>query len=235
MSIKYIFFDLDGTLWDYRACSEYVMEVGLMRLNEIREGYELPRDCTDMLNVALLDTIIETGLRRVSQSSYTNRFGKLLERLGISDDRLAAELGSHCHAVRRLSARTFLKDDAYETLAGLRNRGIGVGVLTNGTPAVKRNTVELLGLKDMLDHLVMAEAEGHLKPSVRLFRRCIEIGGAAPQETLFVGDSFLTDLLGAKRAGAGALLLCSQSVKIPARIPPPDFALKNLRDILKIL
>ncbi len=235
MPIKSVFFDLDGTLWDYRACSAYVMEVGIMRLNELCGSCELPGDCTGMLNVALLDSVIEGGLRSLSQCSHAHRFDKFLQRCGISDRRLAGELGSHCHAVRRLSARTFLRDDAHETLRRLKNRGVRVGVLTNGTPGVKRNIIELLGLRDVLDYMVLAEAEGYVKPNRRIFSRCIELAGAEPAETLFVGDSFFTDLLGAKRAGAKAMLLCQRKVKIPTRIPPPDFALKNLKDILKIV
>ncbi len=235
MAVKSIFFDLDGTLWDYRACSEYVMDVGVTRLNELYEYCELPENCAGMLNAALLDLVIEGGLKSLAQASYSQRFRKLLMRCGIPDDGLSDRIGSHCHAVRRLSVRSFLKDDAYETLNRLKNRNISVGVLTNGTPGLKRNIIELLGLRDILDHIVLAEAEGCVKPSPRLFSRCIELAGAAPAETLFVGDSFFTDLLGAKRAGAKAVLLCGSTVKIPSRIPPPDYALKNLKDVLKIL
>ena len=235
MAIKSVFFDLDGTLWNYRACSEYVMRVAADHLGRrVEDELDYPADYKTMLNVALLDVAIEDGLKNLSQSSYTRRFEKFLERCGIADLDLPRELNSHCHVARRLSVRAFLKEDAFETLVRLKNRGVSTGVLTNGTPAVKRNIIESLGLVDVLDHIVLCEAEGHVKPDTRIFRRCIKLGGANPEETLFVGDSFFTDLLGAKRAGAKAMLMCERRVKIPARVPPPDFALNNIKGILKL-
>lgn len=211
------------------------MDTAAGRLEDVFEKHIMRRRYRKMLNVALLDAVIEGGLRALSQSSYTLRFQKLFQRCGFIDEARARELGSRCHRARRLSVRTFLKDDAHETLIRLRNRGISTGVLTNGTPALKRHIIESLGLEDVLDFIVLGEAEGLLKPDVRLFQLCIERAGCRPEETLFVGDSFFTDLLGAKRAGARAMLLCDRKVKIPARLPPPDFALTNLKAVLKIV
>lgn len=235
MAIKSIFFDLDGTLWDCKACTAYVMKKALLKLAERTEGVDMTEECLDMLNIALMDSIIEGGLIELSQPSYSRRFIKLFERCGMDDEKTAGEMSSHCYAARRLAVRTFLKDDAHETLVRLKNKGIITGVITNGTPAVKRNVIDSLGLRDSLDYIVLGEAEGFIKPDMRLFSLCIELAGAAPEETLFVGDSFFTDILGAKRAGAKAMLLCDKKVKIPTKIPPPDFAMSNLKGVLKIV
>jgi len=235
MPVKTVFFDLDGTLWDSRACSAYVMGTAIKRLRQRGEKFEIPCHKVTSLNIALLDAVIEGGLQQLSYAAYKKRFDKFLERCGIASDVTARELSSHCHAARRLAIRAFIRDDAHETLIKLKNKGVGVGVLTNGTPAAKRQVIDSLGLRDILDYTILAEAEGLVKPDVRLFRRCIEIAGSQPSETLFVGDSFFTDLLGAKRAEAKAVLLCREKMRIPARIPPPDYALTGLKSILKII
>jgi len=235
MPIKTVFFDLDGTLWDYRACSAYAIEVAMTRLEQRCEGYELPEHYANLLNVALLEDVIEGGLRELSQSSYARRFARFSKICGIPEEVSVRELNFHCQSARRFSVRTFLKEDAHETLRRLRNRGVTVGVLTNGTPAVKRQVIESLGLRDVLDYTVLGEAEGFAKPDIRLFHRCMDLAGTKPREALFVGDSFFTDLLGAKRAGARAALICTEKIRIPARIPPPDYAFRNLKSLLAIV
>ncbi len=235
MSIKCIFFDLDGTLWDASGCNTYAMKRAVLKMEKLCESRHLTESYTDCLNIAMIDSIIDNGLRTLYQNSYTLRFAKMLQRCGIDDTDIAMEVSSHCLAAYRLAVRTFLRDDAHDTLVRLGNKGITTGIITNGTPGVKRNIINSLGLQNIINHIVMGEAEGYVKPDVRIFQRCMQLAGTNPPETLFVGDTFFTDVLGAKRAGAAAALLCAGKVRIPCQMPAPDYAFKNLKAVLSFI
>ena len=95
--------------------------------------------------------------------------------------------------------------DTAPTLRGLKQRGIGVGVVSNVArdirPAFARH-----GLLDLVGTFVLSYEQGAVKPEPRLFlAACAELG-VEPAETLMVGDHPITDG-GAAAAGLRVHLL----------------------------
>ena len=48
---------------------------------------------------------------------------------------------------------------------------------------------------------------GASKPEQRIFQEAFRLAGVSPERALHVGDSYRADVLGAREAGAGAVLL----------------------------
>jgi putative hydrolase of the HAD superfamily len=105
----------------------------------------------------------------------------------------------------------------------------------NGSPAVQRHLLETLGLMPHLDHCVLAEIEGCRKPDVRLFRRTLELAGAEADQVIYVGDSPLTDILGAARAGIPTVWFQTGHRRLPRDFPTPDFTIRELSEVLSVV
>ncbi|MCX5383856.1 HAD family hydrolase [Streptomyces sp. NBC_00083] len=88
--------------------------------------------------------------------------------------------------------------DARPVLAALRERGIGVGVVSNIGWDL-RPVFRAHGLDDFVDAYALSFEHGAQKPEERLFRVACEALGQAPEEVLMVGDN--------RRADGGAAAL----------------------------
>lgn len=97
--------------------------------------------------------------------------------------------------------------DALRMLERVLARGIPVGLLTNSSAPPTRLKLEVLGLEDRFDVVVTADTLGFGKPDPRVYLHACEQLGHDPAETLCVGDSLEWDVLGAQRAGLGAVWL----------------------------
>jgi HAD superfamily hydrolase (TIGR01549 family) len=85
-------------------------------------------------------------------------------------------------------------------LADLRAR-YRVGILTNGPSDMQWEKLRKLGLTAAVDAIVVAGDFGVFKPDPRPFRRLTELLGTSPPTSLFVGDSYEHDIVGARGAG----------------------------------
>lgn len=98
-------------------------------------------------------------------------------------------------------------DDAVPALRRARAVGLRVGVLTNGDAEQQRAKVDRVGLAGHLDVLVASSDLPAGKPDPAAFRHAADLLGAAPEDTLMVGDSLADDVRGALAAGLQAVLL----------------------------
>ena len=92
-------------------------------------------------------------------------------------------------------------DGLAETLGGLRERGVRLGVVSNGGAAAQQRKVDALGIRPLLSTVVISGAVGVRKPARRIFEIALEQIGAAAADTWFVGDHPAYDVLGARAAG----------------------------------
>ncbi len=231
--LKAVFFDVNGTLWDHQRCAQHVMDIVLPGFTP-----PLPQDQTDEIirrfNAVFFDLPRKEHIRHRRPFSMVRRFQALLDSYNVKDRRLARELSHRYDSVRRLVMRQFLRSEAVPVLSELGRRGLQRGVIMNGTPAVQRHLIQTLGLEPYLQHVVLGEVEGYSKPDVRLFRRALELAGVQADEMLFVGDSPLTDVLGASRAGIPTVWLNTGHRRLPNGFPLPDFTIASLTELLDI-
>ncbi|MFC4639473.1 HAD family hydrolase [Deinococcus hohokamensis] len=118
---------------------------------------------------------------------------------------------------------------AHEVLVALRQRGLRLGIVTNGWVEAQTVCVRHCGLSELVDDVVISRAVGLSKPDCRIFHLALErLGGAAPT-SLFVGDSPRNDIQGAQEAGLRAAYLGTGH---PLGSVRPDWVLNDLRDLL---
>lgn len=92
---------------------------------------------------------------------------------------------------------------ALETLRGL---GLRLAVVSNSNGTVA-DLLGRLGLARWLDAVVDSGVVGVEKPDPRIFRHAADALGVLPEEAVHVGDLYSVDVLGARAAGAQAILL----------------------------
>ncbi len=152
-----------------------------------------------------------------------------LEHLRVTDHALAVDVVTafldRCAAA--LAASRAL-------LARLHGRGVPLGVVSNFYGNMRR-VLDDAGLTPYLAAIVDSTCVGVSKPDPRIFAIALADIGTAPDETLYVGDSFDKDVVGAHDAGlrTGWLVGLTDSP-----CPDPDlvdFRLRKLEDVEAIV
>jgi putative hydrolase of the HAD superfamily len=83
-----------------------------------------------------------------------------------------------------------------QTLSTLRERGVKLGVVTNGETMFQMKNIKALGLEALVDAVVISEAEGVRKPDAAIFQLAAARLCVSSNECLFVGDNPSADILG---------------------------------------
>jgi putative hydrolase of the HAD superfamily len=126
--------------------------------------------------------------------------------------------------------------EAVETLIGLRERGVRIGLLSNThwPEAWHEHFLERDGLLDHIDVRVYSSAESHMKPHPAIFELALARLGAAPEVTVMVGDRQLDDVSGAQGAGMRGIW---KHTRLAKRWPDilPDHEIERLPELLELV
>jgi HAD superfamily hydrolase (TIGR01549 family) len=131
-----------------------------------------------------------------------------------------------------------LREFAKTTLKNLPQK-YKVGLVSNFTHAAVIYTgLEKLNINSYFDAVLVSEAFGWRKPSPKIFREALKRLGVEAEKTLFVGDTPLEDIQGAKDVGMKTVFIPSQfknldDMKKAAR--QPDYFIRSLNEVLSIL
>lgn len=103
-----------------------------------------------------------------------------------------------------LTARPPMIEGAQSALAAVRAAGFPTGLVSNAgiTPGfVLREILSGYGLLQLLDDTVFSDEVELAKPNAAIFARALEAFDIAPQETVFIGDQPVLDVLGPMASG----------------------------------
>ncbi|HWG29381.1 MAG TPA: HAD family hydrolase [Steroidobacteraceae bacterium] len=128
---------------------------------------------------------------------------------------------------------TVAREGALEALLTLRERGILLGIVTNGHIRIQRPKIEHLGLAQRVDCVVISEEVGYHKPDVRVFERALPALGCVGPEAWFVGDHPRNDIVGAAAAGLKPIWLTGIH-PWPGELPQPERSIDSLADLLEL-
>jgi putative hydrolase of the HAD superfamily len=103
-------------------------------------------------------------------------------------------------------------------LSELQRRGYILGAVSDWQTALLE-LVHHLELSRFLEFVVVSAMIGLGKPDPLLFRHAVERAGVAPSEALFVGDTYATDVIGARAAGLQPVLIVRDGQPPMADVP----------------
>jgi 2-haloalkanoic acid dehalogenase type II len=116
-----------------------------------------------------------------------------------------------------------------ETLRG----SYRVAVMSNADDDFLSAFLQRSGLQ--FEAVVSSEGVRSYKPRAPIFRALCSTLRLEPHEVLYVGDSPVADLLGARAAGLAVAWVNRAGVKLPEHVPPPDLEIADLNGLLDVL
>ncbi len=143
------------------------------------------------------------GHHSVDGQYWDTFYRRLFGELGMADDAgLRAELAAATRSGvnwRRVLPHT------REVLERLKKR-YRLGLISNSDGTV-RHLLESLKLDDCFDSVTDSRWCGFEKPDPRIFECAMAELGARPEQSLYVGDVYSLDMVGARAVGMGAVLI----------------------------
>lgn len=211
--IRTVLFDLDGTILDTNELIFLSLEYAWERMRWKPPARErlIPR-----MGDSLLDIIRTEGE--------------------------AADEGSIEAAARHYQEHYAVHHDAFvrsfpnvnETIAELRGRGVALGLVTTKRRKPTELGLRLCGLDDAFGVIVTGSDVTRFKPDPEPVRKAVEALGAAPGETLMVGDS-AADIMSAAAAGVrSAAVAWSLKPKEMLMALGPDYWVEDIRELLAL-
>lgn len=148
-----------------------------------------------------------SGQRDVlAEPDLTRVFQRLFQEKGVACDRQSARMTAiFFRALTRQRLRVY--HGVKETLTELRARGKHLYLLSNAQSDFTRPELELLGLADCFDGIVISSEEGCKKPCGAFFRRLLERYDLNPADCIMVGNDMESDIAGAVNVGMDSLYL----------------------------
>lgn len=205
MNLKWIFFDLDDTLFDFSAASLSSLKKLWEEETIINTLFSCPDDFISEYHIhnSRMWQLHEKG-EITSEFLKPERFRLTLSPTHNDEETL--------NQMRRLNSR-YLKllgmcnktcHGASELLEFLNGKYL-IGILTNGFTEVQYNKLRSTGLDRYIQRMVISDEIGVQKPDSRLFDYACNAVGAAPGEILMVGDNPDNDVAGALNSGWNAV------------------------------
>lgn len=224
--IRNVLLDLDDTLLDFhRAEAEAIRhtftEIGIDPSDENVELYsKINRSCWAKL---------ETG-EYTRDEVLHNRFDMLFEALGVKGD---------AHETQklyeyRLSLGAYYLDGARELLDTLYGK-YRLYLATNGIVNVQTRRIKDSGIGKYFDEIFVSERIGYNKPDKRFFDYAFDrIENFDRLETVIVGDTLTSDILGGINAGIKTVYFNKNAKKNDTGIVP-DYEIGSLGELTKLL
>lgn len=118
-----------------------------------------------------------------------------------------ASIGARYLAYYRehLRARIIPNERVQTLLCTLRRKGFKLGVISNGTLAEQVEVLVRMEIADQFEDVLISEELGMEKPAAEVFRSSARRLSVAPEECVYVGNSWEGDILGAISAGFAAI------------------------------
>jgi len=235
VSARAVLFDFGGTLYDYRCFARAEAE-----------------SLAALARWAGLDATPE-ALARAQRAAMKSVFDGYRERAfylhkDLFEDALRATLASFgvdappelLERYRRLQwdghARDFaLRPGVRETLAGLRARGLHLGMVSNIDDDQLDHLLEVAGVRAEFDSVLSSERAGACKPEPAIFEEALRRAGCDPHQAVFVGDSLFHDVGGANRLGMRSVLIWHREDRDPPSDgPAPRHVIRRFPELLEI-
>ncbi|HET6527892.1 MAG TPA: HAD-IA family hydrolase [Balneolaceae bacterium] len=225
---KFIYFDLDDTLLDHKTAERAA-------LGDVHGNFSI---FNNIVSEALAEVYHEVNVEQWllysrgdvnREELQRNRFEMTLQQLSL-DAAQYEKVGNYylqCY------------QNHWQWINGAESMYLRVlqkfpaGLLTNGFAETQRLKFEKFGLHKSATHTVISEEVGVLKPDPKVFQHATELAGVEPDEILYVGDSYSSDIEGGANFGWNTAWFtdngnCQQYEKA-------DFVFSDCKDLCKFL
>jgi putative hydrolase of the HAD superfamily len=225
----HLFFDADGTLFDFVAAQNWALyqvftEFGIPANEDALQTY------SDINAGVWLE--FEQGLISIRKLK-TERFRRFFDRYQVTGNpETCAE-----EYMKTLGRSYHLYDDVLTTLDTLQQRGIPMSMITNGLSSVQRGRLEATGTAHYFKAIIISEEIGVQKPHRSYFSRALEMAeeaGFPSKHPLIIGDSPTSDIQGGLNAHIDTCWINRFSMEADPAVPA-NYEVSNLHQFMTLL
>lgn len=229
MKYTTLFFDADGTLYDFKDTEEGALE-SFYRKCKVNCPYEIFLKTFDREN-RLLWSALEKG-ETTAERVKVDRFVNTMTSLDLYEGN-GEELSSVY--IEELALRDRLLPGAEELIESLGGK-FSLYLVTNGLWDVQRRRLGGSELyRKHFSGLIVSEKVGSAKPSPRIFDEAFRIAGNPEKsEVLMIGDSLTSDIRGGDLYGIDTCWYNPEG-KVLTGPSKPTYMIKDLAEIGEIL
>ena len=195
-NIKFIFFDVGNTLLfpNRDRIHAPLAERGLTPDPALLR--DLERSIKNEFDVRM----VENG--STDHSFWWMFYSQLLAKIGLNDDAVRDQLVSSIRQSANWDVMPLGTRDHLEEIGGRYK----IGVISNADGKIE-DVLRRCNIADCFRTITDSGLVGYEKPHPEIFRQALQAMKAAPEESLYVGDVYSVDYLGATSAGMQAILM----------------------------
>lgn len=188
MKYRWLLFDADGTLFDYKKSEvEAIKRTFAQMGHEFKPGYaKTYRQINEHIWLEFEQGMLSQDLLR------TRRFELLFQAINIESD---PEEFSREY-LENLAHGSDLIEDAEDTIRALHGK-IGLIIITNGLKDVQRSRLKRSAIGNYFSNLIISEEAGASKPDRKIFDAAFNsMNNPQKKEVLIIGDGLTSDIRG---------------------------------------
>ncbi len=231
MKYKYVFLDLDDTIWDFHTNARLSLEDMFIdrNLNQYFADFDEFFKIYAKRNIELWEAY---GKGEITQEFLkAERFRYPLAKMGVDDLDLAIEIGRQYLEI--LPTKKVLMPYAKELLDYLYEK-YPLSIISNGFTEVQFKKINSSGIAKYFKHIVLSESAGALKPDKQIFEYALSLNNATAESTIMIGDSYAADIMGAQNAGIDQIYLPLNKDENTEN-KTATYIIKSLNDVFSIL
>jgi HAD superfamily hydrolase (TIGR01549 family) len=155
---------------------------------------------------AALDHHLMSEKSRDTNAAYEDFFRAWMHAAGIPEQEFA-DISARFRAMHAEACMwRIVRDGTHDALERLKTAGFKLGIVSNADGRVAGDA-KRLGLAPFFDVIIDSQVVGVEKPNPKIFQLALEALNAPPEETLYAGDIYAIDMLGARAAGITGRLI----------------------------
>jgi len=231
MKYKYLFFDLDHTLWDFDANARATLEQLHVDLKLVDKGvhdFELFHKNYLQHNEKLWARY-RNGYIKQEELRLKRMWLTLLD-FHIADEELTRQLSELF--LQLLPTRTILFPGTKEILKYLTDKGYGMHLITNGFEKTQHGKLKSSGLDIFFKEVITSEISNSLKPQKEIFEYALQKTGATVEQSIMIGDSLEVDIAGAMSVGMDQVHVNYNNIEQDLK---PTYTIRTLEELKNIL
>lgn len=198
-TVKWVFLDLDNTLWDFDANANEALKELYRRHNlHLHTDYHVDQF------VSLYQDVNAAYWKRYERGEVSKevlrsaRFTDTFDAMGIPPILQPANVWQEYLDICPIM--TLMMPNALASLEKLSQR-YKIALLTNGFEATQRTKIACSGIEPLVEFMVTSETLGIAKPSVEFFENALLQANCTADQAVYLGDTWDTDVIGGMNAG----------------------------------
>ncbi len=229
MAYEHIFFDLDHTLWDFErnaneTLSELFVKYNLNQFTE--EPLEVFLQNFHSINNNLWDLY---NIGKISQADLRNKRFNLVFKDFINFYRPEEFADEY---LSKTPQKPHLMPFAIEILDYLSDKNYHLHIITNGFSDTQFIKLKSSKIHHYFKNVFTSCISGFKKPEIEMFEYAISQSKANIENSIMIGDTIESDIIGAKNAGIDTVFY---NPFVKPHNSTPTFEIKNLNELKQIL